>query len=237
MARHRPRTQETAPAEPAKPGLRERKKARRRREIVRAAAELFVRQGYDATTLADIAHETGVSPPTVANYFGSKENILSALIFEGTEDARTRHLQSPRRTGCPFAEVMATLLCECTENTMRVAGKRIWRYAEAAAIRRPGSEFQRRFARNDAALHQLIATVLGDYDIVLRNGRPPDAEFLAMIFFDRWTARYLAFIKDETMTMETHAAQMRADAAALVSLLFDDRFAATSPLKPQAAPQ
>lgn len=221
---------------PARAGLRERKKARRRGEIVRAAAELFMRNGYDATTLADIAHETGVSPPTVANYFGSKENILSALIFEGTEAARIRHLHAPRPTGCHFAEVMATLLCEFTENTMRVAGKRIWRYAEAASIRRHGSDFQRRFARNDAALHRLIATVLDDYDIVLRNGSPPDPGFLATIFFDRWTALYLAYIKDESMSMETHAAQIRADVARLVGLLFDDGFAASSPLKAPGGP-
>lgn len=215
----------------AEAGLRERKKARRRQEIVRAAAKLFARQGFDATTMAEIAHATGVSPPTVANYFGSKENILSALIFEGTEFARIQHLRTPRKTGCSFVSVLGDLLCDCTRNTMRVAGKRVWRYAEATNIRRPNTEFERQFARNDAELLKLIAAVLNDYDIVLRNREPPDVGFLAMVLFDRWTARYFAYIKDDAMPMESHEAQLKADVKALVSLLFDDRFAGKSPLK------
>lgn len=225
---HHPRQDETAET-----GLRERKKARRRQEIVEAAAKLFASQGFDATTMADIAHETGVSPPTVSNYFGSKENILSALIFEGTEAERIQHLQTPRKTGCSFATVLGDFLCECTDNTMRVAGKRVWRYAEAANIRRPGSELHKRLSHTDAELHKLIATVLDEYDIALHNGDRPDVEFLARILFDRWTARYFAYIKDDAMTLEAHNALLRADMQALVALLFDEAFAARSPLKPK----
>lgn len=219
----------------AEAGLRERKKARRRQEIVGAAAKLFARNGFDATTMAEIAHETGVSPPTVSNYFGSKENILSALIIEGTEFHRARHIKRPRKTGCSFAGVVGDLLCELTENTMRIAGKRVWRYVEAAHIRRPNTEFEKQFAYSDAELLRLIAAVLGDYDMVLRNRQPPDPGFLAKMLFDRWTARYFAYIKDENMSIEAHRAFVRADVKAIVSLVFDDSFAATSPLKSRGA--
>lgn len=219
----------------AETGLRERKKARRRQEIVDAAAKLFASRGIDATTMADIAHETGVSPPTVANYFGTKENILTTLIFEGTEIERIQHIRMPRKTGGPFAAVLGDLLCECSENTMRVAGKRVWRYAEATSIRRPGTDLQERLAYTDAELRKLIAAVLDDYAMVLRSGEKPDAGFIAQLLFDRWTARYFAYIKDDTMALETHKSLLRADMKALAALLFDDGFAATSPLKPKGA--
>ncbi len=212
-------------------GLRESKKARCREDILRVAADLFERQGFDETTLADIARNAGISPPTVANYFGSKENILSALIFEGAEFERSRHLHAPRRTNCPFSEVMGALLCGCTDSTMRIVGKRVWRYAEAVAILKPGTEFQRNFSDNDAELRNLLRACLDDYDVVLRNRAEPDTAFLAKLFFQLWTALYFDYIRDDTMTLEGHKAALRAETGVLVSLLFEDGFAAKSPLK------
>lgn len=219
------------------PGLRGRQKAQRRKEILRCAEQLFARDGIDAATVAAIAEKAGVSPPTVFNYFGTKENILSALIFEGTEQERTRHLRAPRKTDCEFSVVLGSLLCECTENTMRIAGKRVWRYAEAANIRRPGTEFEQQFSFSDAELLNLVVAFLSDYDIVLRNGKSPDLRFLGVLFFDRWTARYLEYIKDDPMPMEDHFTILRDDVETMVSLLFDDRFAAKSPFKNQEAAQ
>lgn len=45
-----------------------------------AALDLFVRQGYAATTLDDIATATPVSRQTVYNHFGDKETLFRAVI-------------------------------------------------------------------------------------------------------------------------------------------------------------
>jgi len=63
-------------------GLRERKKIRRRDEIVRAAVWLFAEQGYDETTIADIAEMAEVAPRTVLTYFATKEDIAMAPVVE-----------------------------------------------------------------------------------------------------------------------------------------------------------
>jgi AcrR family transcriptional regulator len=63
-------------------GLRERKKIRRREEIVRAAVWLFAEQGYDETTIADIAEMAEVAPRTVLTYFATKEDIAMAPVVE-----------------------------------------------------------------------------------------------------------------------------------------------------------
>jgi len=59
-------------------GLRERKKRATRAAIVESALELFAEQGYDGTTVAEVAERAELSPATVARYFPSKESMLFA---------------------------------------------------------------------------------------------------------------------------------------------------------------
>ena len=59
--------------EPA--GLRERKRQRTRETIARVALELFERQGFQETTIPQIAEAADVSPRTVSAYFPHKEDL------------------------------------------------------------------------------------------------------------------------------------------------------------------
>lgn len=58
-------------------------KDRRPRDLVAAALELFVRKGYEATTLQEIAELAGVSKGTIYLYFQDKEALLKAVVIEG----------------------------------------------------------------------------------------------------------------------------------------------------------
>jgi AcrR family transcriptional regulator len=51
----------------------------RREEILQAAKELFLEQGYDQTTIRRIADRVGISAPALYLYFKDKEALMLAL--------------------------------------------------------------------------------------------------------------------------------------------------------------
>ncbi|MFG2604354.1 TetR/AcrR family transcriptional regulator [Streptomyces sp. NPDC048514] len=65
-----------SPADATRPGLRERKKIKTREAIRAATYSLIEEQGYDATTIEQIADRAEVSPSTVFRYFPTKEDIV-----------------------------------------------------------------------------------------------------------------------------------------------------------------
>jgi AcrR family transcriptional regulator len=59
---------------------RERQKDQTRDRILDAARSLFLKQGFDQTTIGSIAKEAGVAGPTVYAALGSKRGIVAELL-------------------------------------------------------------------------------------------------------------------------------------------------------------
>ena len=64
-----------------------------RQDLIKAALSVFSQKGYAATTLEDVAKETGVTRGAIYWHFGSKAELYSALLEEysarGSEIAQT----------------------------------------------------------------------------------------------------------------------------------------------------
>jgi AcrR family transcriptional regulator len=63
-----------------------------REEVLRRSVGLFNRQGYDATSMADLAKELGVTKSALYHHFNSKESLLSAALDEAL-DGLTRAVE------------------------------------------------------------------------------------------------------------------------------------------------
>ncbi|GLW44829.1 TetR family transcriptional regulator [Streptomyces sp. NBRC 14336] len=68
--------------DPSQLGLRERKKIKTRAAIRRATYDLVREQGYEATTVEQIAERAEVSVSTVFRYFPAKEDIVLTDEYE-----------------------------------------------------------------------------------------------------------------------------------------------------------
>ncbi|HVQ49107.1 MAG TPA: TetR family transcriptional regulator [Mycobacterium sp.] len=76
-------------------GLRERKKQRTRATLIDAAVELCERQGFERTTVDQIAAIADVSPRTFSRYFATKDAIALALIDDGITQAAAELARQP----------------------------------------------------------------------------------------------------------------------------------------------
>lgn len=61
-------------------------KEKKKQKILKAAYELFVKNGYKSTKIIDIAKEAGIGKGTVYEYFDSKESLLLSIFSSGLEE-------------------------------------------------------------------------------------------------------------------------------------------------------
>ena len=151
-------------ADPEPEGLRERKKRQTREAIAAAALELFERQGYAATTIAQIAAAADVSPRTVFGYFTSKED----LVFPDDAEWFTR--LEARITGRPDHETAPEALRAWLEEVMPEWEGREGEMRARARIIAGDDGLRAHKARNMERAHDLLAQ-----GIARDLGRPPEA--------------------------------------------------------------
>jgi TetR/AcrR family transcriptional regulator len=71
----------------------------KRRQLLHACADLFARQGYDRTSINDIAAACGVSKALVYHYYPNKEQLLIDIIRRHLADLVETVEAAVRRTG------------------------------------------------------------------------------------------------------------------------------------------
>lgn len=94
-------------------GLRESKKDKTRNHLLATALDLFGSQGYDDTTIAQIAAAVEVSPRTLLRYFPTKEDIVVSWIEESMSNFLTGI------EGRPAGESIQQSLIACARDLLR----------------------------------------------------------------------------------------------------------------------
>ncbi|MBV9336998.1 MAG: TetR family transcriptional regulator [Solirubrobacterales bacterium] len=153
--------------------------------LIKAAIELFAEQGYDATTVAEIAERAGLTKRTFFRYFTDKREVL----FFGSEELERIWLEALATTptdASPLAAVMAGFdpIAEMFEERLAFARLR-------AGIIMANPELQE---RELIKLQRLAGSIKA---ALLERGVPLNAAILAAqtgltvfhVAFARWVAQ------------------------------------------------
>jgi AcrR family transcriptional regulator len=120
--------------------------------ILKAAKELFLKNGYEATSIRNIASEVGISPTTIYLYYKDKAEIMHALHQEGFK-LLSAQLSALRHVEEPFERLKAMGRCY-----MNFAMENRDYYEVMFVIREP-MEHLDCWEEGDAAFQVLISTV------------------------------------------------------------------------------
>jgi len=157
-------------------GRRERRKLEIRTRIYTVARELFAKQGFEATTVDEIARVADVAPATFFNHFHSKQALLGLMtgeVFEYLHAMTSEHLD---REGSP-SEKLRAFIASATQGI-----------AESRGVAR---DVLLEFMRSDATPkgpHPYLARVFKPFVKLIEEGQRTgemrtdfDADFLAQM--------------------------------------------------------
>ncbi|MET7618258.1 TetR family transcriptional regulator [Streptomyces sp. NPDC005408] len=143
-------------------GLRERKKLKTRIAIRRATYRLISEQGYEATTIEQIAEAAEVSPSTVFRYFPTKEDIVLTDEYDPIMEAELRARPADEEPLEAIRQVMTDGLRTFIEDERDEVIQRTKLMVEVPAIRA-------RMTETMATTSELLVHALAD-----RTGRDHD---------------------------------------------------------------
>jgi AcrR family transcriptional regulator len=181
-------------------GTRERKQRDTRLRIAEVAMALFLKDGYDATTLDAIAEQAGISRRTFFSYFKSKEDIVLAMQSESWDAVRAELLAvSPDEA--PLDAVLRVMKNHAAlyESDQLLAIDRMMRASETLMARKPAAYAAQevslyatlcevwRQPRRRPALRMVAMASIGAMRVALeswssQDGRQPLSRFLDQAF-------------------------------------------------------
>jgi AcrR family transcriptional regulator len=145
--------------------LRSQQAEQTRRRIVEASARLFATRGYQATTLAAIAREAGVSTETVKTAAPKAELLLAAfeIVFSGTVDAESL---TDTEVGSGVMTLPDAAFLDAVLGQIAIANARghaLWTVVLGAAASDPvvDSALQGMLARRAADYRRLVDELVG----------------------------------------------------------------------------
>jgi AcrR family transcriptional regulator len=157
-----------------------------RDRVIAVSVDLFLKQGFDQTTIREIVAASGISMRTFFRYFPSKEDLAFPRADEGTEKlrallARNRNPQHPLLGVRDALVELGNWYEELREDLLKE-----WQYeSRSAALIARGAEIE---SRNQ----QAIADALADAGVPHREAR-----YLASVVFGGIRANLEQWFEDE----------------------------------------
>ncbi|MCK9518266.1 MAG: TetR/AcrR family transcriptional regulator [Dehalococcoidia bacterium] len=184
----------------------------RRQAIIEAARQAFVRKGTDATTMADIAREVGITAGAIYRYFPTKDDLI-ACCFSESEESVTQRWKEPLEAGADPLEQLAEL-SQLTFSHLNRTEERvdtiIHLQQQLELVREDDTEGLARLRDDRAEITQLVE---GRLVQAQERGELPaevDAALLAEAFISFYWGARLARVLDEQADTDGQLRQLLA---------------------------
>lgn len=196
------------------------RKAKTKTDLLRAASRLFLRKGFVATTVEDIAREAGVTTGAVYSNFATKEDMFVALVDE---------LPNPESTWFSEDTTAPSDLSVAAGSTpeermeawgravsgLRPDRKVIALISELNAAAMRSDRSRRRVAEHNVTFFREVGAQL----VELLDGDPEDAELLGLLA----QSIYSGFVSHIVLTGQPISEDDFARAYRLLAVLARDR--------------
>jgi len=140
----------------------------RQEQILNAAAELFVKQGYGGTSIRDIAHQVGLLPGSVYHYFPSKEDLFVAIHREGFRQLVSRCEIALVQHVSPWDRLEAACVVHIDS---AVAGNAIDRITAIGLFAIHEDHLQKRLEKDRKNYDQQFRELVADLDLPRKTDR------------------------------------------------------------------
>jgi AcrR family transcriptional regulator len=142
------------------PKISEAQRETRRQQILDAAMRCFSRDGFHATTTADIVRESGVSQGTLYLYFATKDDIILALADDRHQgEALINALAESEQDPIEGLGLLLELYGRSLSDPQRIDGRRVGIQGWAEALRSPA--IRDNIIGNLAAIRAEIVRIVG----------------------------------------------------------------------------
>ncbi|HEV8650646.1 MAG TPA: TetR family transcriptional regulator [Actinomycetes bacterium] len=139
-------------------GLRERKKAKTRAAIQQHALRLFREQGYQATTVEQIAEAAEVSPSTFFRYFPTKEDVV---LYDALDPALLEAFRAQPAELSPIQALRGAMQAVFAELPPEEVGVQRERDALIRSVPELRARMVDEFARNLQLIAEVVAERVG----------------------------------------------------------------------------
>nr|WP_178110962.1 TetR/AcrR family transcriptional regulator [Pseudomonas sp. WS 5146] len=188
--------------------MRERQKAERRQAISEAAVELFERQGFQNTTIEQIASQAGVSPPTVFKYFGNKQEIILEILHHADQRAISDTRSLIHQIDDPV-EALCHLERLLTGYALEVMHPSLWRELLPLILFGGSNGLPEGYRAMNDALRAEISELLRELQRAGKLRAQLDVELAAFLLNDYSHLQLFRLVNQEHPDIDAHSLQVR----------------------------
>jgi AcrR family transcriptional regulator len=162
--------------------LTEEEQVRRRKEIFHASVHLFLKKGFNETSMREIAEAAGIGKSTLYDYFPTKDDILLSFVEEELQSL-TEHIKEITKQNVGAMEKLRQMMFAYVEY---LAANEDFYIKLSYQVQRLAQESLERIQRKRHALQDMVSSTIEEG---IREGcfRPVDSLLATRVIFTALT--------------------------------------------------